>query len=106
MDAVIDKDLASAKLAKEVGVDLFCIATDVAGVYKNYGTSQQRFLGRLTTDEAEDLLRDGQFPPGSMGPKVEAAVQFVRATGRRAVITSVSAIEAALKGEAGTHFVP
>ncbi len=106
VDAVIDKDLASAKLAKEVGVDLFCIATDVAGVYENYGTSQQRFLARLTTNEAEDLLRNGQFPPGSMGPKVEAAVQFVRATGRRAVITSVSAIEAALKGEAGTHFVP
>jgi len=103
VDAVIDKDLASARLAREVGVDLFCIATDVPGAYVHYGRPEQRLLEDLSADEAERLAREGHFPEGSMGPKVEAAVEFVRATGKDAVITSIEAIEAAVEGRAGTR---
>ncbi|MFW5640984.1 MAG: carbamate kinase, partial [Thermodesulfobacteriota bacterium] len=102
VDAVIDKDLASAKLAEEVGVDLFVIATDEAGAAVHYGTSEQRFLGKISVREAEQFLSQGQFPAGSMGPKVEAAIRFVSAGGHRAVITAVDRIEAAVTGQAGT----
>jgi carbamate kinase len=103
VDAVIDKDLASARLAREVGVDLFCIATDVPGAYVQYGRPEQRLLEDLSADEAQRLAREGHFPEGSMGPKVEAAVEFVRTTGKDAVITSIEAIEAAVEGRAGTR---
>ncbi|SMC23731.1 carbamate kinase [Desulfacinum hydrothermale DSM 13146] len=106
VDAVIDKDLASARLAREVGVDLFCIATDVPGVYRHYGRPDQERLEDLSADEAERLAREGDFPSGSMGPKMEAAVEFVRATGKEAVITSIEAIEAAVTGGAGTRIRP
>jgi len=106
VDAVIDKDLSSARLALEVGVDIFLIATDVEGVCLDYGTERQRLLHRLSLEDAERHLKAGQFPPGSMGPKVEAAVQFLRAGGRRALIASVDAIEAAVCGRAGTVFIP
>jgi len=106
VDAVIDKDLASARLAEEVGVTIFLMATDVEGVALDFGRSSQRFLRRLTVAEAEHHLRAGQFPPGSMGPKVEAAVQFIRQGGSRAVIASIEEIEEAVAGRAGTEFVP
>ena len=106
VDAVIDKDLASARLAEEVGVDLFLIATDVPGAALGYGTPGEKFLGTLSADEAEGYLREGHFPPGSMGPKVEAAVQFVRSGGKRAVITSIDAVEEAVEGRAGTTILP
>jgi carbamate kinase len=106
VDAVIDKDLASAKLAEEVGVDIFLIATDEAGAAVDYGGSDQRFLRSVTVDEADAFLKAGHFPPGSMGPKVAAAVSFVRDGGKRALITSVTAIEAAVAGEAGTEIRP
>jgi carbamate kinase len=105
VDAVIDKDLASAKLAEEVGVGILVIATDVPGAALRYGTREQEYLRRLTVAEAEKHMRGGQFPPGSMGPKIEAAVQFIRAGGERAVITSVEAIDAAVEGDAGTEIV-
>jgi carbamate kinase len=103
VDAVIDKDLASAKLAEEVGVDVFVIATDVEGVALSYGEPEQRFLRSLTLQEAERYSREGYFPAGSMGPKVGAAVNFIRSGGRRAVITSIEAIDAAVEGKAGTE---
>jgi carbamate kinase len=103
VDAVIDKDLASAVLAAEVGVDIFLIATDVPGVAVNFEGPEERFLRRLTASEAAKHFQQGQFPPGSMGPKVEAGVQFVSGGGKRAVITSIEAIEAAVNGEAGTE---
>jgi carbamate kinase len=103
VDAVIDKDLASAKLAEEVGVDIFVIATDVEGVALSYGEPEQRFLRSLTLQEAERYFREGHFPAGSMGPKVAAAVNFIRSGGRRAVITSIEAIDAAVEGKAGTE---
>ena len=106
VNAVIDKDLASAKLAEEVGVDLFLVATDVEGAAVHYGTPQQRFLRSLTLDEAERYAQEGHFPSGSMGPKVESCMRFLRAGGKRAVITSIEKIEAAVNGRAGTEFIP
>lgn len=103
IDAVIDKDLASAKLAEEVGADVLVIATDVEGAALSYGTPEERFLRRMTVEEGEDYLAKGYFPAGSMGPKIEAAVQFMKAGGKRAVICSIDSIEAALAGNAGTE---
>lgn len=105
VNAVIDKDLASAVLADEVGADVFLIATDVEGAALCYGKENQKFLRRLTVGKARAYLKEGHFPPGSMGPKVEAAVRFVEKGGKRAVIASVEAIEAAAAGEAGTEIV-
>jgi len=105
VDAVIDKDLASARLAEEVGVDIFVIATDVPGAALNYGLSEQIFLRSMTLEKASRYLAEGHFPAGSMGPKVEAAVQFIRSGGKRAVITSIDDIENAVTGRAGTEVV-
>jgi carbamate kinase len=105
VDAVIDKDLASAKLAEEIRVDVFLIATDVEGVALGYGGPDQRFLRNLTLAEAAQYMAEGHFPPGSMGPKIEAAVQFIKKRGNRAVITSIGAIESAVAGTAGTEIV-
>jgi carbamate kinase len=105
VDAVIDKDLASARLAREVGVDIFLIATDVAGAALDFGTEKERFPRRMTVREAQRHLEAGQFPPGSMQPKIEAAVSFVRSGGRRAVIAGTADVAAAVAGEAGTVIV-
>jgi carbamate kinase len=101
-EAVIDKDLAAELLAREVGADLFVMATDADGVYADWGTLQQRLLDRLALDEIEEY----EFAAGSMGPKVEAAARFVRATGNRAAIGSLADIERIVAGEAGTSIVP
>ena len=103
IEAVIDKDLASARLALEAGVEVFLIATDVPGAALNYGRPAERFLRRLPVAEAERLQAEGHFPAGSMGPKVEAAVRFVRGGGKRAVICALEEIERAVAGEAGTE---
>jgi carbamate kinase len=103
VDAVIDKDLASARLAEEVGVDIFLIATDVPGAALNYGTPDQKFLSSINIKTAQDYIKKGHFPAGSMAPKVEAAIQFIRNQGKRAVITSIDEIVSAVKGEAGTE---
>jgi len=105
VDAVIDKDLASARLAEEVGVDRFIIATDVEGAMLDFGTARQRLLRRLTIEEAARHLVEGTFPSGSMAPKIEACMQFINSGGRRAVITSIGNITAAVNGTAGTEFV-
>ena len=103
VDAVIDKDLASVRLAAEVGVDLFIIATDVPGVAIGFGTPQQRYIESLTIDDAARLQAEGHLPAGSMGPKVEAAVRFIRNGGQRAVICHLDDIEKAVAGKAGTR---
>jgi len=103
VDAVIDKDLASAKLAEEVGVDIFLIATDVQGAALNYGQVDQRFLRTTTVNDAIRYLKQGHFPPGSMRPKIEAAIQFLQTGGKRAAISSIETIEAAVQGRAGTQ---
>lgn len=107
VDAVIDKDLASARLAREVGVDIFLIATDELGVMLDYNTSKQRLVSRLSIKETQRYLAAGQFPSGSMGPKVTAAMEFVNAYQKRAIITSIATIEQAVRsGNAGTEFIP
>jgi len=106
VDAVIDKDLASATLALEVGVDIFLIATDVEGVALNYGKENQRFLRTATIEEAARYMEEGHFPPGSMQPKIQAAITFLKGGGKRAVITSIASIEAAVQGLSGTEIIP
>jgi len=105
VDAVIDKDLASAKLAEEVGVHVFLIATDVEGAALRYGQPDQQFLRTITMSDADLYLKEGHFPPGSMRPKIEAAIRFLQSGGKRAVITSVEAIEDAVAGNAGTEVI-
>ena len=105
VDAVIDKDLASMKLAQEIEADIFLIATDEPGVFLDYGTPDQRLLERLTPGKAERFLKAGHFPDGSMGPKVEAAADFVQHTGKRALITSIDHIEQAVRESRGTEFM-
>lgn len=105
VDAVIDKDLASAKLAQEVGVDIFLIASDTDGVALNYASRNQRFLRRMSLNEAARYMAEGQFPPGSMGPKVEAAINYVKGTGKRALIASIQNIEQAVAAKAGTEII-
>jgi carbamate kinase len=105
IDAVIDKDLASAKLAEEVGADIFLIATDVQGVALNYGTKNQKFLSSVTLEQAQRYLKEGHFAPGSMKPKIEAAMQVVLNCGARSVITSIEDIEQAVAGKAGTEVI-
>jgi carbamate kinase len=105
VDAVIDKDLASAKLAEQVGVDIFLIATDVEGAAVHYGKPDQQYLRALTLKDAARYLKEGHFPPGSMRPKIEAAMQFLRGGGKRAIITSIEAIEEAIAGKAGTEII-
>jgi carbamate kinase len=101
VEAVIDKDLASQLLAREVGADLFVMATDVDGVYTGWGTPGQRRLERVTPNE----LRKLAFAAGSMAPKVEAAVRFVEGTGKQAAIGGLAEIEAIVDGNAGTRVV-
>jgi carbamate kinase len=102
VEAVIDKDLASELLARDVEADLFVMATDVDGVYSDWGTSEQRRLERATPTD----LRARAFAAGSMGPKVEAAARFVERTGNRAAIGGLQEIEAIVEGDAGTQVVP
>jgi len=102
IEAVIDKDLASALLACDLEADLFVMATDVDGLYEGWGLPEQRRLDRVTPDE----LRGQPFAAGSMGPKVEAALRFVEATGKRAAIGALGDIEAIVEGGAGTSVVP
>jgi len=104
VDAVIDKDLASCVLAREVGAATLLIATDVKGVAVSYGKEGERYLPSMTLEEAEGFMARGEFPEGSMGPKVEAAVRFLKGGGKRALITSVEDIAAGVKGRAGTEF--
>ena len=105
VDAVIDKDLASAKLAEEVGVDLFVIATDVKGVALDYGKKNQKYLRTLTFNEALKYRDAGHFPEGSIWPKIEAGMQFLKNGGQTALICSIEEIEDAVLGNAGTRIV-
>jgi len=105
IEAVIDKDRASALLASELGVDVFVISTDADCVYLDYKKPTQRPLQRVTANELEAHYRAGQFPPGNMGPKVESALRFLRNGGNEVVITSYEHLCEAVEGKAGTHIV-
>ncbi|HBS93474.1 MAG TPA: carbamate kinase [Firmicutes bacterium] len=102
IEAVIDKDLAGARLAGDVDADILLILTDVEAVAVNWGKPDQRFLHRLSLQEARELMAQGQFKAGSMGPKVEAAIRFVEQGGEKAIIVSLNKAAAALDGHAGT----
>jgi carbamate kinase len=106
VDAVVDKDLAAAVLARELGAELFMILTDVDAVYTGWGTDAQHAISSMTVSEAERLASDGAFGEGSMGPKVAAATDYVRRTGGRAIITELSKGRAAVQGEGGTEILP
>jgi carbamate kinase len=106
IDAVIDKDLAAAVLARDLGASLLLILTDVDAVYVDFGTPQQRALPRLTASEAEALDHAQTFGAGSMAPKIRAAISFVRATHGRAIITELHHGRAAVRGEFGTTILP
>ncbi|MBN3848811.1 carbamate kinase [Paraburkholderia sp. Ac-20342] len=98
VEAVVDKDRSAALLAREIDADLFVIATDVSGVYLDWGTSAARLIHRANPEALEDM----GFAAGSMGPKVEAACEFARLTGRRAVIGALADIEQLVAGMTGT----
>jgi carbamate kinase len=106
IEAVIDKDRASALLAAQLGVDIFAISTDTDYVYLDYKKPTQRPLIWVTAEEIERHYQEGHFPPGNMGPKVESVLRFLRSGGREAVITSYEHLCEAVAGRAGTHIVP
>lgn len=106
VEAVIDKDYTACYLARDLGADLFIILTRVDRVAVDFGTPDQRDLDRIGCEEAERLLAAGQFPPGSMGPKIESAIQFSRATGKESIITSAARLAEAIAGTTGTRIVP
>ncbi|HRP02954.1 MAG TPA: carbamate kinase [Candidatus Kapabacteria bacterium] len=103
IEAVIDKDRSSALLASSLDVDLFIISTDADQVYINYKKENQQGLPETNTNELEQLALDGQFPKGSMGPKVESVVRYIKNGGKHAIITSYEYLDEALEGRAGTH---
>ncbi len=105
VEAVIDKDRASALLASRLGVDLFAISTDVDRVYLDYKKPGQRPLARVTAAQVESYYNEGHFPPGNMGPKIELALRFLRAGGKEVVITCYQRLCDAVAGRAGTRIV-
>ena len=102
VEAVIDKDLASSMLARELNADLFVISTSVARVAVNFGRPDQRWLERLTRAEAQEYLAEGHFAEGSMAPKIRAIIAYLDRPGRRGLITDPANIGRALDGQAGT----
>ncbi|MFZ2052776.1 MAG: carbamate kinase [Candidatus Aminicenantales bacterium] len=105
VEAVIDKDYVASLIAREVKVDLFIILTGVERVFLDYGTPQERPLDVITVAQAKEHLDQGQFPRGSMGPKIEAAIEYIQAGGPEVLITSASHLKAALLRRSGTRIV-
>jgi carbamate kinase len=103
VEAVIDKDMSSALLANELGLRLMIISTDVDRVYINYRKPDEKALRDVTVDEVKKHLDEGQFPPGSMRPKIESAVEFIKGGGSEVIITSPLHIVEAVTGSFGTH---
>ncbi len=106
VEAVIDKDRASALLAARLGVDLFVISTDTDFVYLDYKRATQRALKNVRADELQQYQKAGHFPPGNMGPKIESVLRFLRNGGKQAIITSCDHLRDAVTGSAGTHIFP
>jgi len=106
VEAVIDKDRTAALLALELDAELLVIVTEVSEVYRNFGQKNQRALRRIAAPQVRKLLAAGEFPAGSMGPKIEAAVEFLTNGGRTVVITTPGRLAAAMDGKAGTRIVP
>ncbi len=106
VDAVIDKDYATALLAKEIGASLMIISTGVSHVSLDFGTPSERRLDSVTVAVLKRYLEEGQFPPGSMGPKIRAAIEFLENGGDEVIITSPEMLEDAVLGHQGTHIYP
>jgi carbamate kinase len=106
VSAVIDKDLASSLLGVGLGAELLLISTAVESIYLNFGKENQRALSKMTSAEAREYLDEGQFPPGSMGPKVQAALDFLDRGGKEVIVTSPEKIVSSLEGKSGTRIVP
>lgn len=106
IEAVIDKDLASALLACALNAEIFLILTDVEKVSLFFGTPQQINLDRISLKEAKEYLAEGHFAPGSMGPKIEAAIHFLEHGGERVIIGALEQARQALEGKAGTQIIP
>ena len=105
IEAVIDKDYVASILARDLEADLFIVLTNVPMVAESYGRPHQRWLRTLPVARAREMLEANQFPPGSMGPKVRAAIQFVEATGKEVLITDAEHLKQALERKAGTFIV-
>lgn len=103
VEAVIDKDLASAKLGEQINADILLIATDVEKVALNFGKENCEYLSELSTEEAKKYMKEGHFPSGTMGPKIQAAINFLEAGGKRSIITSIEKIIDGLENHAGTQ---
>ena len=106
VEAVIDKDLASQILATSINADEMLILTNVQYVYLNYGKRDQRALRRISLRKIEKYYEEGQFPPGSMGPKILASIRFIKSGGKRVIISSIDKAYKAFKGETGTEIYP
>lgn len=105
VDAVIDKDLSTALLAREVNADILVITTGVEKVCIHFGKPEQRALDEVTVEQMAHFSEEGHFPPGSMLPKITASLAFLRNGGKRVIITTPEKLPAALRGETGTHIV-
>ncbi|HLK49752.1 MAG TPA: carbamate kinase [Bryobacteraceae bacterium] len=106
VEGVIDKDWASSLLARHIGADRLIIVTSVDRVALRYGTPNPCWLDVLRIEQARRYLAAGEFPPGSMGPKIEAGIEFVAQSGKECIITSSGQVAGAVRGEAGTHIIP
>jgi len=106
VEAVIDQDYVAAILARELSAQLFIVLTQVPMVAENFGRPNQRWMRRLPVAKAREMLASHQFPPGSMGPKIQASINFVEATGHDVLITDEDSLKKALEGRAGTFLVP
>lgn len=104
--AVIDKDLATSLLARAIGAEKMIDVTGVEKVKLNFGSPEERDVDRMTVSEAKRYLAQGHFPPGSMGPKIEAAIQFLECGGREVIITRPERLVEAIDGQTGTHIYP
>ncbi|WP_255374273.1 hypothetical protein [Tissierella sp. P1] len=102
IEAVIDKDYASSLLANQIDADFLVILTGVPQVAINFGKQNQEFLSEMSLQEAKKHYEDGQFPKGSMGPKIEAGIEYLDRGGKKVIITSLDFLKDAIEGKAGT----
>ena len=106
VEAVIDKDLTTAHMANVLEIEEMMILTAVSKVSAHFGKPEQKELDQITVSEAKQFYENGHFPPGSMGPKIEAAIRFIEGGGKRAIIGHLEEALPALRRETGTHIIP
>jgi carbamate kinase len=106
IEAVIDKDLATSLLACEIDADVFLILTEVEKVALNFNTPNQKDIDVMSIEEAENFMKGGHFPPGSMGPKIQSAIEFAKTCNKEVIITSINKLNEALDGKSGTRIIP